>query len=65
MVDLESVFNFAGITNNVVFRRCYFTNTSFYLKLITTLNSVSGVTFENCGTDYNDELEMDSSNFVA
>jgi hypothetical protein len=59
----SSVFNFAGITNNVVFRRCYFTNTAS-TQTITTLNSVSGVTFENCGVDYNDEIEMDSSNFI-
>lgn len=60
----SAVFNLAGITNNVVFRRCYFTNTAAS-QMITTANSVSGVTFENCGADYNDELEMDSSNFVA
>jgi hypothetical protein len=59
-----SVFNFAGISNNVTFRRCYFTNLATP-QMISTINSVSGVTFENCGTDYNDELEMDSSNFVA
>jgi hypothetical protein len=60
----SAIFNFVGITNNVTFRRCYFTNVATS-QMITTTNSVSGVTFENCGTNYNDELEMDSSNFVA
>lgn len=55
-----TVFNLAGITNNCLFQRLYFTNRNTTAPF-TMLNSCADITFENCSCDYNDELEMMSN----
>ena len=52
--------NLAGITNNCLFQRVYFTNMSA-AQVVYMLNSCADITVENCGTDYNDEIEPDGN----
>jgi hypothetical protein len=56
--------NLAGITANCLFQRIYYTNVNS-TQVFSILNSVADVTFENCGSDYNDEIELDASRVIA
>jgi hypothetical protein len=56
--------NLAGITANCLFQRIYYTNVNS-TQVFSMLNSVADVTFENCGTDYSDEIELDASRVIA
>jgi hypothetical protein len=56
--------NLAGITANCLFQRIYYTNVNS-TQFSTMLNSVADITFENCGSDYADEIELDASRVIA
>lgn len=55
-----SLFNLAGISSDITFRRVFFTglNTA---QAVTILNSCAGVVIENCSSDYVDEIELDGN----
>jgi hypothetical protein len=57
-------FNLAGITANCLFQRIYYTNVNA-TQFATMLNSCADITFENCGSDYADEIELDASRVIA
>jgi hypothetical protein len=59
-----SPINLAGITANCLFQRIYYTNING-TQFATMVNSCADITFENCGSDYNDEIELDSSRVIA
>lgn len=54
------LMNLAGITNNCVFRRVWYTGFASAESAI-MINSVSDILIENCSGDYNDELELDAN----
>jgi hypothetical protein len=58
-----TVVNCAGITNNCLFQRLYFTGLNTALPF-TVLNSCKDIVFENCSGDYNDELELMSNSTI-
>lgn len=53
-----AVFN--GIANNTVFRRVYYTNIAA-AQGFAFLSSNSDIALENCGSDYDDEIELDAT----
>jgi len=56
--------NLAGITANCLFQRIYYTNMNA-TQFATMLNSCADITFENCGSDYAGEIELDASRVLA
>lgn len=51
---------FSGIANNIVFRRVYYTNLAGNQGFSFTAAN-SDITLENCGSDYDDEIELDAT----
>jgi len=58
-----TVLSLAGITNNCLFQRLYFTNRNT-ADPFGMLNSCADITIENCSCDYNDELEPDANRTI-
>jgi hypothetical protein len=52
----DQVVNIGGITNNCLFQRLYFTNAASANGFL-QVNSCADCTFENCSSDYDDEIE--------
>lgn len=50
----------AGITSDFTMKRCYIYNTNSAQDFV-LLNSDANITFENCGGDYSNEIEIDSN----
>ena len=55
---VTSLFNIAGISSNIIMKRLYFTNTNT-TQSTAFLNTAANILMENCGGDYNDEVELD------
>jgi hypothetical protein len=54
------VANFIGISNNIIFRRVYYRNLAAAQGFAFTAAN-SDITLENCGSDYDDEIELDAT----
>lgn len=57
------IVSLAGICSNIKLQRLYFTNHNT-ADPFTLVNSVKGVTIENCSTDYNDPMLGDANDMI-